>query len=49
MRFWAVVFVVATSLVAVFKHEREEGGGGGGGGHHEDHQDQDLGILDTYK
>ena len=46
MRFWAVVFLVATSLVAVLKHEREETSGGGdleGGG------DPDLGIVDTYR
>ncbi len=44
MKFWAVVFLVATSLVAVMKQERDES-------EVADQQsgDQDLGVLDTYK
>jgi hypothetical protein len=40
MKFWGVVFLVATSLVAVLKHEREE---------EQEPGDQELGIVDTYK
>lgn len=44
MKFWAVVFLVATSLVAVLKHERDENGVGEG-----QEEQEDLGIFDTYK
>jgi hypothetical protein len=40
MKFWGVVFLVATSLVAVLKHEREE---------EQEPGEQELGIVDTYK
>jgi hypothetical protein len=43
MKFWAVVFLVATSLVAILKHEREEGE------EDQDPAEQDLGIIDTYR
>ncbi len=40
MKFWGMVFLVATSLVAVLKHEREE---------EQEPGEQELGIVDTYK
>jgi hypothetical protein len=43
MKFWAVVFLIATSLVAVLKHEREDCG------EEQDPAEQDLGIVDTYR
>lgn len=37
MQFWAYVFFISTTLVAIFKSEAEI------------HEDDDMGIADTYK
>eukprot|EP00088_Acartia_fossae_P033504 TRINITY_DN3429_c0_g2_i4.p1 TRINITY_DN3429_c0_g2~~TRINITY_DN3429_c0_g2_i4.p1 ORF type:complete len:529 (+),score=65.39 TRINITY_DN3429_c0_g2_i4:57-1643(+) len=45
LKFWAVVFTIATTLVAVLKHEKEEDFS-----QHEDSEEiGDLGVVDTYK
>jgi len=44
LKFWAVMFIISTTLVAVLKHEKDESEGGA-----EDGELADLGVVDTYK
>ena len=50
LRFWALVFTISTTLVALLKHENEEVVVDGSASDDKDGEEiGDLGVVDTYK
>jgi len=55
LRFWSVVFVIATTLVAAFKAEKDDAGAENGekkkkeGNGDQADEEPDLGVVETYK